>query len=181
MNPLNFINNEDENEEDDDLYFDPDELSNTRFNIVLCELYCVLHGKNDKKMYYHYLTISTFKWLNSGVINKICDNYNLYYNNLVFNKSYSTIRNFNTIVSKNNYIKPEIAETIILESGHSICILKTFWLRLIQRTWKRIYKERCLIIKLRGCYASIKEREITGQWPERCRVYPGLTCCLKLK
>lgn len=188
MNPNDFINNDGDDDDDDDednLYFDQDEISNTRFNIVLCELYCVLHGENDKKMYYYYLNISSFKWFNRGAINKICDYYSAYYhyllNHLAHRQPFSPIRNFNTIVSKNNYIKPEIAETIILESGHSICILKTFWLRLIQRTWKRIYKERCLIIKLRCCYASIKEREITGQWPERCRVYPGLTCCLKLK
>jgi hypothetical protein len=193
MNPNDFINEDDDDSDDsnsdsddDDLYLDPDEARNTRFNLVLCELYCVLHGHNsDDKMYYHYLTIFTFKWFNSSAIYKWCDYYSAYYhyilNHLAHRQPFSPIRNFNTIVSKNNYIKPEIAETIILESGHRVCILKTFWLRLIQRTWKRIYKERCLVIKLRGCYASIREREVTGLWPERCRVYPGLTCCLKLK
>jgi hypothetical protein len=167
--------------EEEDLYIESDNVSNTRFNIVLCELYYKLHGNNkEDKIFYYHLNICRFKQFNSRVINKLCDNYNTYYHYLANNKSYSPIRNFNTIVSRNNYIKPEIAETIVLESGHSICILKTFWLRLIQRTWKRIYKERCRIIKLRCCYASLKEREITGRWPEKCRVYPGLTCCLKL-
>jgi hypothetical protein len=179
---LNNDSDSDDDDYDDNLYFDPDEVSGTRFNIVLCELYCVLHGvNNNKQMYYYYLNISSFKWFNCPAIYRICKTYNIYYNNLEINKSYSLIKNFNTIVSKNNYIKPEIAENIMLESGHCVCILKTFWLRLIQRTWKRIYLERCRVIKLRCCYASIKEREITGLWPEGCRVYPGLTSCLKLK
>ncbi len=76
----------DDYSDEDDLYFDPDEESNTRFNIVLCELYCKLHGKgNGGKMFYYYLNISSFKKLEINVINEICNNYNTYYNDLVNN------------------------------------------------------------------------------------------------
>ena len=171
--------------DEDDLYFDPDEESNTRFNIVLCELYCKLHGKgNGGKMFYYYLNISSFKKLEINVINEICNNYNTYYNDLVNNllpsnsatnsPPFSAIRNFNSIVSKNDYIKPEIAENITLESGHRVCIIKTIWLKLIQRTWKKVFALRKIIIKRRCNIHSLKMREITGKWPENCRFYPEL-------
>jgi hypothetical protein len=175
----------DDYSDEDDLYFDPDEESNTRYNIVLCELYCKLHGKgNGGKLFYYYLNISSFKKLDIIVINEICNNYNTYYKELVNNllpensatnaPPFSSVRNFNSIVSKNDYIKPQIAENITLESGHRVCIIKTIWLKLIQRTWKRVFALRKTIIKRRSNIHSLKIRELTGKWPENCRVYPEL-------
>ena len=171
--------------DDDDLYLNPDEQSTTRFNIVLCELYCKLHGKGmGDKLFYYHLNISSFKKLDINVLNEICNNYNTYYNDLVNNllpgnsatnsPPFSAIRNFNSIVSKNDYIKPEIAENITLESGHRVCIIKTIWLKLIQRTWKKVFALRKIIIKRRCNIHSLKMREITGKWPENCRFYPEL-------
>lgn len=172
--------------DEEDLYFNPDEPSNSRFNIVLCELYCKLHGKGmGEKMFYYYLNISTFKKLDINIMNEICDNYNTYYHNLVNQElvphnpttntpPFSTIKNFNNIVSKDHYIRPQIAENITLESGHCICVIKTIWIKLIQRTWKKVYALRKTIIKRRCSVNSLKIREITGKWPENCRVYPDL-------
>lgn len=170
---------------DEELYFDPDEVSNTRFNIVLCELYCKMHSENvDEQMYYHFLNISRFKKLDMEILNNISDRYNTHYTDLInglvtyeysnITPPYSIIRNYNNIVSNNNYIKPQIAENIILESGHSICIIKTIWLRLIQRTWKKIYALRKDVIRKRCSINSLKTRELTGFWPENCRVLHGL-------
>jgi hypothetical protein len=55
-------------------------------------------------------------------------NYNIPYGN--------TIRNFAKIICNKNYIKPEIAECIILPTGETIAILKTFWIRIIQKVYK---------------------------------------------
>ena len=174
-----------DDEEYEELYFDPDEVSNTRFNIVLCELYCKLHGTGvDNKMYYYHLNISSFKKFDINKTNNLCNSYNTYYFNLINNPPeynviteappFSPIRNFDTIVSKKNYITPQIAENITLDSGHCICIIKTIWLKLIQRTWKKIYALRNDIIRRRCTVNSLKTREITGYWPENCRVYPQL-------
>ena len=163
--------------DDHDLYFDTDEESKTRFNIVLCELYCKLHGKiNDEKLCYNYLNITTFKKLDMNILNQICRNYNKSYNKLITenNSSCSIIKNFNNIVTKKKYIKPQIAQNIILESGHCICIIKTIWIKLIQRTWKKIFALRKTIIKNRCSIYSLKSREITGMWPKNCRIYPRL-------
>ena len=184
-----------DSDDDEDLYFNPDEQSNTRFNIVLCELYCKLHGKGmGGKLFYYYLNISSFKKLDMNVLNEICNNYNTYYYNLVsqvlpYNHTtnappFSTIINFNNIVSKDGYIRPQIAENITLESGHRICVIKTIWIKLIQRTWKKVFDLRKTVIKRRCTVYSLKTREITGKWPENCRVYPqlhGMLSYLSLK
>ncbi len=58
--------------------------------------------------------------------------------------AHPTIRNYQNIISKKNYIKPEIGEYIILPTQEAIAILKTFWLRIFQRKWKKLFKERKL-------------------------------------
>ena len=177
--------------DEEDLYFNPDEQSNTRFNIVLCELYCKLHGKgNGGKLFYYHLNISRFKKLNINILSEICNNYNTYYRNLVSQElannttnssTFSRIKNFNNIVSKDDYIRPQIAENITLETGHCVCIIKTIWIKLIQRTWKKVFALRKTIIKRRSNINSLKIREITGKWPENCRVYPQLQGMLRFK
>lgn len=57
------------------------------------------------------------------------------------------IRNYRQIVLRPGYIQPEIAECIILPSGESVAILKTFWIRIIQRAWRRVVLERAATMK----------------------------------
>jgi hypothetical protein len=90
-------------------------------------------------------------------------------------KKHPTIRNYHNIIKKPNYIKPEIGEYIILPTQESIAILKTFWLRIIQRKWQKIFKERQTVLSLRKCPGSLYTKEITGKWPQMCRYLP----CLK--
>lgn len=85
-----------------------------------------------------------------------------------------TIRNYHNIISKPNYIKPEIGEYIILPTQEAIAILKTFWLRIIQRKWKKIFKERNNILNHRSCPSAIYIREKTGKWPNNCKYLPEL-------
>lgn len=53
-------------------------------------------------------------------------------------------------------------------------IIKTFWLRLVQRTWKRIYKERTQIIKKRMHPTSLHHRNIHGKWPYELNYLPSI-------
>jgi hypothetical protein len=85
-----------------------------------------------------------------------------------------SIRNYYNIISKENYIKPEIAEYIILPTREAIAILKTFWLRIIQKKWKKIFQERKNIIKQRCNFSNLSIREIQGKWPDSCMNLPGL-------
>lgn len=80
----------------------------------------------------------------------------------------------------------EIMKTMTIEyRGNDLItsvIIKTHWLKLIQRTWKNILKNRALIWKKRGRISSLRHREIYGQWPTSLMLLPCLRGCLhKLK
>ena len=162
-----------DSDEENDLYINPDEPKRTRYNIVLCELYNKSYG-NNKNLCYYYLNIYSFKSLNMYLINKISKTYKTNYSSITNFKSFSVIKNFEMIVKDENYIKPEIAENIVLGSGHTICIIKTIWIKLIQRTWKKIYALRKDTIKKRCKIESLTFREINGRWPNDCIYFPRL-------
>ena len=82
------------------------------------------------------------------------------------------IRNYSNIISKPSYIKPEIAHCLLLPGGEQVCILKTCWIRLIQRTWKKIYKIRKEIILKRSNVNSLLYRQVNGKWPNNCKYLP---------
>jgi len=84
------------------------------------------------------------------------------------------IRNYKAIVSNENYIKPEIAELVYLSGDECVAILKTFWLRLVQRGWKRVFAERNQIFAKRMRPDALRCREISGKWPSSCNQVPGL-------
>jgi hypothetical protein len=57
-----------------------------------------------------------------------------------------------------DYYNLQIAQCLVLPTGERVCILKTFWLRIIQRTWKKIYYQKKKIL-LKNIYL----RNITGK------------------
>jgi len=164
----------DDEEEYNRVFYDPEEVSLTKYNISLCELYNIgLHGNENSDVLYHYLVHCRCKILDIDFINDITNNMNNKYHSLD-NQSHDIFRNYRQIITRENYIKPEIIEGVYLNTGHCIAILKTFWLRLIQRKWKSIMKERENIIKKRRQQKSLRHREITGKWPCDCLEFPQL-------
>ena len=72
--------------------------------------------------------------------------------------------------------KPEIniLQLFIKNDGTYSVIVKTFWLKIIQRKWKKIFKMRKEILSNRLQLSSIHHREVHGSWPISLRVIPGL-------
>jgi len=99
--------------------------------------------------------------------------YHLYTSHNTMNP-HPIIRNYNMIISKSNYIKPEIAKIEILPGNESICIIKTFWLRIVQRMWKKTFAERKRILEKRILPQSLYVRQLTGKWPRDCSILPGI-------
>jgi hypothetical protein len=175
----------------------------SRFNLVLCEILNThLHG-NDDNIDGHYLIINKFDASTGSAIysgsedddsesdedddysvysddsdsslSLFTNEYNEYYNEQVPNTvKHSIIRNYRNIIARPDYIRPEIAECIVLPSQHTVAIIKTIWIKIIQRKWKKVYAERNKIIKTRMQYSSLKTREITGRWPQSCNYLPTL-------
>lgn len=120
---------------------------------------------------------------------KIADSiylYNYMYNNLsnktTFSKiSHNTIRNYKQIIKNPTYIKPEIGTVIYLPIGDEcVVILKTFWIRLVQRRWKTIYKRRMCIIQERSKINNLQYMEINGKYPDNCVYLPSIKGMLKI-
>lgn len=53
-------------------------------------------------------------------------------------------------------------------------VVKTFWIRLIQRKWRKIYEQRQSILRKRQSINAIGYREISGKWPAELYVLPGI-------
>lgn len=73
------------------------------------------------------------------------------------------IRNSYKINSDKGIIKPQIVQEVILDTGHSTCIIKTFWLKVFQRKWKNYYQKKINHYKK---IASLNYRSIYGKWPK---------------
>ena len=96
--------------------------------------------------------------------------YTNFYTNTQF-QHHPFIRNYVQIVRKIPYL--EIAEiyNVIDSAGDRIvlAVLKTFWLRIFQRKWRKYMMHKQLKIKMRKMFASILEREYRGKFPRGCR------------
>lgn len=174
----NFTDNDDDDDDDFenyDIIYESESNSSTRFNIVLCELYNKnIHGipHINSNVDYHYLTIHRYKRLDMDIINDMCEFLNAEYIYLP-NHHHNIFRNYRNII-RENYIKPEIAECIYLPNGESVCIIKTFWLKIIQRTWKRIFRDRNNIIRQRSSIKALRYIELFGKWPSYCNYFPSI-------
>ena len=168
--------------------------------LVIVELYNEdIHGLSNHTDYdinTHYLIIETFSntYNNDSdvsddediseinTISRIIQISNLY--NRRYRKikrlKHSIIRNYPKMILSTNYIKPEIAECIYLKNNEYVAILKTFWIRLIQRTWKRIFVERKNVILKRKMLSSLNYRQLNGKWPSYCYNLPSLYGMLKV-
>jgi hypothetical protein len=173
-----------------------------KFNLVICEIYNkYIHGVFEEENDTYYLTLYKF---NFDLTHEEDDNedmnddpytnlYQLHYLAKYFSKKYkkiknrsdycfisnhSVIRNYKQMIESPNYFKPEIGECIYLDNGINVCILKTFWIRIIQRAWKKVFLKRKNICIKRMSYSSILYREMHGIWPKSCQIMPGLKSLL---
>ena len=55
-----------------------------------------------------------------------------------------------------------------------VVVLKTFWIRLVQRTWKRVYRERRRVVQLRCSRQCQRHVELTGRYIEGAHYLPEL-------
>ena len=156
---------------------------NKAMQLVCCELHNKhLHGfteESDISVVNHYLVIHSVMCATSLDIqemHKISKFHNKKYSK-IFNlsdKPHDVIQNYSNIVLNKKYIQPNIAQCIYLKGGECVAILKTHWIRLIQRNWKRVFKERQNIQRLRAHPTQIRYREAHISWSKCCLNIPTL-------
>jgi hypothetical protein len=84
------------------------------------------------------------------------------------------LRNYQNIVANDKYIQPQIAECIYLSGDERVAIIKTHWIRLIQRNWRRVYNEQQRVQRIRRDPRQLHHRQITGTWDKDCLHLPTL-------
>ena len=141
-------------------------------DLAICELINPhIHG-TDIDNCGHYLVTWYIDWkklnIHSDIIYSLADEFRhsttamLGNAGLLTNEVHPFIRAYSDILQKKGFHTLEIVEGIELDSGEYIAILKTFWLRIFQRKWRNICRERAEAWKKAKflCY-----REINGRFP----------------
>ena len=121
--------------------------------------YIVANKLNIDEFYdYSYLDIIyTNRWgwrnaITNGYINK--------------NFVHPVIANFKGMVRKEDFIKVDIIQSINLAGGEIIGIIKTMWLRIFQKIYKKRYSQRKRRIMLMKMPSSQHYRKLTGKYPK---------------
>lgn len=77
--------------------------------------------------------------------------------------------------------KIEIIQIYILNEAY-ITVKKTYWLKLIQRHWRKVITEKKRIMMKRGNIVSMNHFAVRGRWPEGLNSFPrlkGMLSCYK--
>jgi hypothetical protein len=147
--------------------------ANPTYFMVLCELYNpIIHG-DDEYATGHFIVHSCYKhgYLfdnEEGAITTI--NYDTmkrdFFDEICHKwiqcKTHPFIRNYKNIVRNKKYFQPQIAMCYYLPHGHTVAIIKTFWISIIQRKWKKVYAQRKEMIIRAVQPGALRIREIRG-------------------
>ena len=126
-------------EEEINILYDPEEPSQSKYNLVMCEPYNQnVYGNYNDYMNTQWIVLSRFRYLEPIVMQRLINTHLWSNNQYNLWKKHPFIYNYRTICQG---MKPHIAECIYLQSGECVCIIKTFWIKIIQRRWKKIYHQ----------------------------------------
>lgn len=77
-------------------------------------------------------------------------------------------------VIQNYHARIEILKLKIHSDTTYYVIIKTFWIRIVQRRWKTIFKQRKEIIQKQKKMFSLYHRELKGRFPQGANYLPGI-------
>jgi hypothetical protein len=148
-------------------------VGGTKYLLGICELYNKsVHGydENSDSRVLHSHLVNTLIELENFYNNSFLENIRFlkrFYECICFTPppSYS-ISNYSQIIRKHNYIGLDIIEVSLLNGGEMVACKKTFWLRILQRKWKKIFKLQKEKNEKRKQLFAINYRNIYGKWPK---------------
>jgi|LakMenEpi03Aug12_release.lakeMendotaPanAssembly.Ray.scaffolds.fasta_scaffold401226_2 hypothetical protein len=148
--------------------------SKPAFKLAVCTLFDpILYGTDENStpgIENHYYIVYTFKpekFYNNDYISMVN-----YTRRMVQRRAihpHPTIRNYNNMLP---HIKLDIVKCDELTGLEQVGYIKTFWLKIVQRRWKNVYKERQDLLKARSNPVALRERQLTGQWSKHLRQWP---------
>jgi len=137
--------------------------------LVLCELFNSekygIDENSDENIDKHYIVIYSYKYKGIKSFSDIKKDIKFIKKDqiVMYEPFHPCIRNYNHI--NKNILNIQIAENIILKGGESVAILKTFWIKIIQRTWKKIFRKYLFdkyLRELRGYKVLNRPRLLRG-------------------
>jgi len=91
------------------------------------------------------------------------------------NLEHQIVRNYINIITKDSYITPHIGECIYLSGDECVAIIKTMWLKIVQRCWRRVYKKRMQIVsEIKRNPQYLLRREYDSKWNIRIPTIHGM-------
>ena len=135
---------EDLGSEEEDFGDSEEPLSTT--NLIVCEIYsCAMHGSRENDG--TFLTYSVYSGNQHGINRALKDarmirRENREYADMHHMSDHSVIRNYDVLLKSGAFVAPQIANCMYLPSGELVAILKTCYLKIFQRMWKRYYKQK---------------------------------------
>lgn len=136
------------------------------YQLALCEMFCPsIHGMDNN---------SSPDIVNHFLVNTTID-LNEFYDNSYKEDEEHIQRNWRK-QNMNKYnqqnIRLEIVRMVQLTpGGEYVAYFKTFWLRIVQRCWKKVFKARKNLLSKRSSFKALQEKQLTGQWPVGLRDY----------
>ena len=82
--------------------------------------------------------------------------------------------NYHNILQNDKYFTIDIFEMKCLPTWEIIGVKKTYWIKMIQRRWKKLYKERLNIISKRKHPEALRYRQIHGKWSPELSNLPSI-------
>ena len=114
-------------------------------NLILCEIFHPskygLDENSDKNLETQIIVLYSYKY--NGIKSLSVINKDIKYikknRRIIYQTLHPWVRNYNDI--NKNILNIQIAEKIILKGEECVAILKTFWIKIIQRTWKKVFRK----------------------------------------
>ena len=135
-----------------------------------------IHGNYPEHLKDKWIVMDTIgkgNFYHDGVTDELINFYtyhtrsSLYFNHPIF-------PNYDNIMRNKKYFTIDIFEMKCLPTLEIIGVKKTFWIRMIQRRWKKLYKERLNIIKKRKNPVAIKHCQLHGKWGHGLSYLPSI-------
>lgn len=152
--------------------------NHSRYEFGFCDLYHpLLHGavdNDEQQIFKHYLYIMPTSignseqivtqrlWALQRMVNA---------NGGLHSISHPIVRNYQRYAFHPYHAEPQIVEVIDGPGDYTTAIIKTHYIRLIQRKWKKLYAERKRVLSLRKHPTSLYFRRTYGKWPSNCAKY----------
>ena len=138
-----------------------------KFQLAICERFQInIHGADEK---------STSNITEHFLINTTIELSEFYDNS--YKEEELRIQRYwrrSPLLYNKNFIRLEIIQADQLKpGGEHVAYFKTFWLRIVQRCWKKVFKARKELLMKRSSVKALQERQRTGQWPVGLRDYPA--------